>query len=93
MAIKEALTIFVAFKWLSSFGVILESDNLNAVNWFNDEAMCPWRLKKFCPTIGFLKDAVITWKVQHAFCECNVVVDALAKSRVFRSSNLLLTLS
>ncbi|XVF16839.1 hypothetical protein REPUB_Repub10bG0066500 [Reevesia pubescens] len=93
MAIKKAFTIFVLSKWLSSYDLIVESDNLNAVNWFNDNVLCLWRLKKFCLTIDLLKSAVIDWKVQHAFRECNEVADTLVKFGVFRTFNLLLVLS
>ncbi|XVF30720.1 hypothetical protein REPUB_Repub16aG0082800 [Reevesia pubescens] len=73
----------------SSFDLIIESDSLNAVNWFNNHDLIPWRLKKFCPTIDSFKSAVIDWKVHHVLQESDKVADGLAKSGVSRTNYLL----
>ncbi|XVF18913.1 hypothetical protein REPUB_Repub11eG0064600 [Reevesia pubescens] len=58
-AIKEAFTIFSASKWMSSHGLIVESDSINAVKWFNCHDLIPWKLKKFYPAIESLKRVVL----------------------------------
>ncbi|OMO53069.1 Integrase, catalytic core [Corchorus capsularis] len=45
-AIKEALLIFLASKWASSAGLIVESDSQNVVAWINQSCEAPWRLRR-----------------------------------------------
>ncbi|XVF37032.1 hypothetical protein REPUB_Repub19eG0110700 [Reevesia pubescens] len=92
LAIKEALAIFVSSKWSRSFGLIIESDSLNVVIWFNDSKLLPWRLRKLCSSIDSLKSLVIDWKVIHVLREANDVADGLAKAGVSRTFDMVLPL-
>ncbi|XVF36625.1 hypothetical protein REPUB_Repub19eG0073200 [Reevesia pubescens] len=42
LAIMEALAIFANSKWSSDAGLIVESDSLIAIKWFNGEVILPW---------------------------------------------------
>ncbi|XVF38399.1 hypothetical protein REPUB_Repub20aG0098300 [Reevesia pubescens] len=89
MAIFEAFKIFVSSKWVSSFVLVIESDCSNAVKWFNNNHLFPWRLKRFCPLIDSFKNSVLDWKIQHVVREANDVADAFAKEGACRTSDLL----
>ncbi|XVE91863.1 hypothetical protein REPUB_Repub01dG0047900 [Reevesia pubescens] len=55
LAILEAFKIFVSSRWKRKYGLILESDSLNAARWFNNFELLLWRLKILCPFIETLK--------------------------------------
>ncbi|XVE94323.1 hypothetical protein REPUB_Repub01dG0271300 [Reevesia pubescens] len=41
LAIKKAFLIFVASKWVTSYNLIIESDNVNAVKWISSPSCTP----------------------------------------------------
>ncbi|XVF14483.1 hypothetical protein REPUB_Repub09cG0063900 [Reevesia pubescens] len=93
LTIKKAFTIFVGSKWGSCYGLIIESDNVNAVKFINNLQTISWRLKKFSAFIESLKEARIEWRIQLIHKEINEIVDALVKAGVNRTNNLLIVLN
>ncbi|XVF07574.1 hypothetical protein REPUB_Repub06bG0151200 [Reevesia pubescens] len=92
LTILEAFLIFAGSKWCSIGGLIVESDSLNAVKWFNNVVSIPWRLKRFSYLLESFKLAIPGWRVVHVLRERNTVADGLAKAGVLRSFPLLLLL-
>ncbi|XVF28494.1 hypothetical protein REPUB_Repub15cG0033900 [Reevesia pubescens] len=84
----KAFSIFASSKWLSSYGVIIESDSMNVVNWFNNRALMPWKLKRHRAAIDSLLEVVLIWKVQHVLREANKLADSLARAGVHGRDNL-----
>ena len=91
LAIREALRIFAASKWVSSHRIIIESDSSNAVKWVLHPQGAPWTMKNQISHIETLKGLVIGWDIVHTPRECNEIADALAKSGVTRTSDLLVS--
>ncbi|XVF37004.1 hypothetical protein REPUB_Repub19eG0107600 [Reevesia pubescens] len=78
-SIKKVFTCFANSKWVNSHGLIIESDSLNAVSWVNAPSTTPWKLKKLCAFIKFLKSSLKAWKIVHIHRESNEYADMLAK--------------
>ncbi|EOY31584.1 Uncharacterized protein TCM_038526 [Theobroma cacao] len=59
LAIKEAFTLFVASKWVTSHGFMVESDLANAILWVNYPDKAHWRMVNILNLIGILKRKVV----------------------------------
>ncbi|XVF04059.1 hypothetical protein REPUB_Repub05bG0048400 [Reevesia pubescens] len=91
-AINEAFLIFANSKWCSNAGLIIESDSLNAVRWFNNKELIPWRLKRHNYWIDYWKNAISDWKITHTHRESNSMTDSLAMAEVNCLDNFLVFL-
>ena len=47
LAVREALRIFAASKWVSSHKLIIESDSSNAIKWVRHPQDAPWAMKNY----------------------------------------------
>ncbi|XVE98717.1 hypothetical protein REPUB_Repub03eG0132000 [Reevesia pubescens] len=92
LAIKEAFLAFAASKWGKSYGLIIESDSVNAIKWINLLCCTPWKLRKHNSFVELMKTELMDWKVQHIYKKANEFQDSLAKARVNRLSSLLVVL-
>ncbi|OMO83173.1 hypothetical protein COLO4_22651 [Corchorus olitorius] len=89
LAIKEAFLIFVASEWSTNTELIIESDSLNATKWVNEPNSVPWIHRQILFQIKGLKKKIKNWSVVHVFREMYGIADTLAKSRVYRRSDIL----
>ncbi|XVE93272.1 hypothetical protein REPUB_Repub01dG0176500 [Reevesia pubescens] len=80
LAIKEALVIFVASKWVKTHCLCIESDNQSVVKWVSCPKDTPWKLRKSMSTVEAVKLELINWEVSFTPRVNNVMVDDLAKS-------------
>ncbi|XVF36260.1 hypothetical protein REPUB_Repub19eG0042700 [Reevesia pubescens] len=79
LAIKEAMVIFVASKWVKTHGLCIESDNQSVVKWVSCPEDTPWKLRKFMSTVEALKLELISWEVSLTPRVNNVTADGLVK--------------
>ena len=84
-AIREAILMFCASRWVATHGLIIESDSKNAVKWIECPEEVPWRLRKWVSHIGLLLKNCSSYRVVHVFREANREADKLAKEGVDRS--------
>ena len=88
-AIREAMLIFSASRWVPSIGLMIESDSKNAVGWVEHPSDTPWRLRKWIAHISLLKKNFADFKIAHVYREANGDADELAKGGIDRLVPLL----
>ena len=91
LAVREALRIFAASKWVFSHKLIIESDSSNAVKWVRHPQGAPWAMKNYISHIETLKGLLIGWDIVHTLREGNEIPDALTKSGVTRTCDLMVS--
>ncbi|XVE84079.1 hypothetical protein DITRI_Ditri16bG0140400 [Diplodiscus trichospermus] len=89
LAIKEALSLFLASQWAQTTTLIVESDSSNVVKWLRESLTAPWRMRSNIHQIENLKNMLIGWSVQHILREGDSLADSLAKTGVHRVTQLL----
>ncbi|PWA52720.1 reverse transcriptase [Artemisia annua] len=85
MAIKEACRMVNEKLDLSSYGIIVESDSLNAVSWIRRPFERPWRLLSHFQEIDLFLSTNGNRSIAHIKREGNCDADKLAKEGVLRS--------
>ncbi|OMO98831.1 reverse transcriptase [Corchorus capsularis] len=84
-AIREAILMFCASRWVTTHGLIIESDSRNAIKWIECPDEVPWRLRKWVSHIGNLLKNCSSYSFNHIFREASMEADKLAKEGVDRS--------
>ncbi|EOY10280.1 Uncharacterized protein TCM_025650 [Theobroma cacao] len=90
LAIKEVFLIFAASRWVTTHGLIIESDSTTAIKWIKDPASAPWRLRNHVLHLLSLASKVNQWDIQHILRSGNSIADSLAKAEVERVDDLLI---
>ncbi|XVF73360.1 hypothetical protein PTKIN_Ptkin12aG0195400 [Pterospermum kingtungense] len=86
----EAFKLFSSSKWGKNHNLEIESDSRNVVHWISHPVQAPWRLRGILVEVENLKKMVPHWSIRHIFREANHSADALAKSGIHRSQELLI---
>ncbi|EOY01253.1 Uncharacterized protein TCM_011196 [Theobroma cacao] len=84
-----AFLIFAASRWVTTHGLIIESDSTTAIKWIKDPASAPWRLRNQVLHLLSLASKVNQWDIQHILRSENSIADSLAKAGVERVDDLL----
>lgn len=65
LAIREDLLLPTASRWSSSTHFCIESDCVNAVEWFNDINKTPWKLRNIIRESLQVFGRYISWTISH----------------------------
>ncbi|EOX95147.1 Uncharacterized protein TCM_004701 [Theobroma cacao] len=89
LAIQEALILFMVTDWCHPFGLIIETDSINAVTWVSKPLSSPWRLRNLVLKIKALLSKIPKWQIIHTPRYGNELADSLTELGVERATDLL----
>lgn len=89
LAIREVLILFMVADWCHWFGLIIETDTINAVTWVSKPLSSLWRIRNLVLKIKALLSKIPRWQIIHTPRSENELADSLAKLGVERATDLL----